>query len=185
MELHDQCAPLAPKALQLAISRERGLPPAPLPRGRAKSGRQGRQLACGTVSPARPASPLRELPPQSTTPRQRSAARPAPTLAFEGQSSALSRLFRRRPRVCRPSPRGRRNGRQGRTAGRATSTPCVAQVRLSRTRSFKLRAIINSYAPIIMRPPLPLFWELAFVMPQRDSSASALAPRLSPKARGL
>ena len=51
--------------------------------------------------------------------------------------------------------RRRRNGR--RTAGRATSTPCVAQARLSRTRSFKLRAIINRYAPITMRSPyLPI-----------------------------
>ena len=64
-------------------------------------------------------------------------------------------------------------------------TPCVAQARLSRTRSFKLRAIINSYAPVIMRSPHPLFWELAFVMPQQDSCTSALAPRLSPKARSL
>jgi hypothetical protein len=56
-----------------------------------------------------------------------------------------------------PVPRGRKNGRQGRTAGRATSTPCVAQARLCRTRSFKLRAIINSYAPVIMRSPHPHF----------------------------
>jgi hypothetical protein len=34
----------------------------------------------------------------------------------------------------------------------------------------------------IMRSPHPLFWELAFVMPRRDSCASALAP---PRARGL
>ena len=88
-------------------------------------------------------------------------------------------------RVCRPSPRGCRNGRQGRAAGFGHETPCVAQARLSRARSFKPRAIINSYAPIIMRSPLPPFWELAFVMPQRDSRTSALAPRLSLKARGL
>ena len=37
------------------------------------------------------------------------------------------------------------------------STPCVAQARLSHTRSFKLRAISNSYAPVIMRSPHPHF----------------------------
>ena len=42
-------------------------------------------------------------------------------------------------------------------AGFGHETPCVAQARLSRARSFKPRAIINSYAPIIMRSPLPLF----------------------------
>ena len=56
----------------------------------------------------------------------------------------------------RPSPRGCRNGRQGRAVGIGHETPCVAQARLSRTR-FKLRAIINSYAPIIMRSPHPHF----------------------------
>jgi hypothetical protein len=79
--------------------------------------------------------------------------------AFAGQTSVFSQVRNgsARPRGCRPSPRGRRNGRQGRAAGRVTSARCVAQARLSRTRSFKLRTIINSYAPVIMRSPHPHF----------------------------
>ena len=61
------------------------------------------------------------------------------------------------PAPLRPPPRGAGTGGKDALRGRAMSTPCVAQARLSRTRSFKLRAIINSYPPIIMRSPHPHF----------------------------
>jgi hypothetical protein len=146
MELHDQCAPVARNAICLAISRERGLPPAPLPGGGHKSGRQGRQLACGTVSPARPASPLRELPPHLR--RRANDLQPDPRPRLPLKANLLRfRAFCSDARLC-PSPRGCRNGRQGRAVGIGHETPCVAQARVSRTRL--------SYAPSLTatRPSL-------------------------------
>jgi hypothetical protein len=61
--------------------------------------------------------------------------------------------------------------------------PCVASGAFL-PHAIELRAIINSYAPIIMRSPHPSFLRNSVAMPNRDSWASALAPRLSPKAWG-
>lgn len=86
-------------------------------------------------------------------------ADPSEPFAFSGQSYVFSRSRTVwRARASAPAPPGAQE-RAARThcGGRAMSTPCVAQARLSRTRSFKLRAIINSYPPIIMRSPHPHF----------------------------
>ena len=83
MELHYQCAPLARKAICGLQSRERRLPPAPLPRGTgAGTGGKDGRLACDSLPPhalhRRCGNSHRNL----ITTRQRSAARPAPALAF-------------------------------------------------------------------------------------------------------
>ena len=96
MELHDQCACNLARARSAARSSPEG--------GTRAGGKDGSWLAAQSP-PARPASPLRELPPQFATPRQRSAARPAPTLAFKCQSSAISGLFQRRGRLPPVPPR--------------------------------------------------------------------------------
>jgi len=173
MELHDQCACNLARARSAARSSPEG--------GTRAGGKDGSWLAAQSP-PARPASPLRELPPQFATPRQRSAARPAPTLAFKCQSSAISGLFQRRGRLPPVPPRAQERTTRTHRGIRSRARPASLR-RVSPARDHL------SYAPSLTatRPSLcgrhiPPF---LFDMPQRDSSASALAPRLSPEARGL
>jgi hypothetical protein len=88
-------------------------------------------------------------------------------LRFKANLLRFRAFFQRRG-ICHPSPRGHRNGRQGRTAGRVTSAPCVASGAFL-PHAIKLRAITNSYAPIIMRSPHTPFLRTGVVMPNRDS----------------
>jgi hypothetical protein len=142
------------------------------------------RLACsGTVSPARPKSSLRNSHAISRRRGIGYALDQRFACSLRPIFCAFAPFPATRASAARP-PAGTGTGGKDAPRGRVPSTPCVALGALL-PHAIKLRDTINSCAPIIMRSPHSPFLRTGVVMPNRDSWASALAPRLSPKARGL